>query len=709
MAERTSQENSYETSHSSRLIVKGLPKHITEQRLKHLFDNYGVVTDCQLKYSADGRFRGFAFVGFLTVDSAEAAVNELNGTFVDTARIHVDYCHRFYPSLRAEERSASSKPIANQSSANVVCIKSDGALKRKHLLIFLAPTKPAKLTLSADGKIATVRLRRRSDLEAVLKLNGQFLGGSRLHLSECQSNEAPSNAVQRRQRPHFPQNDPQKQANAIADSGAIFVRNLAYQYVDYPTESSNGKPKGFGTVRFVFPENALKAFTECDGIIFQGRVLHILANAEKEDEQPTVDPAQEASNYKEEKKLKQKQSQADSRTWNTLFLGPNAVVDVLVDRLDVEKSEILDPTSSSSLGVRVALGEAQIVRETVQFLEQHGVVLDSFGGGTIQRNDHVILVKNIPAGTTVTELSDLFKKYGRLGRLVRPPHGLSAIVEFLDSRQAKTAFAELAFRRFKHKPLYLEWAPAGVFSTQYDEIKAESKEEKEEDGQNEFYQECTLFVKNLNAQTNDQSLADHFNKIGTVVAASVVKKYSKSAEGKGKPADQFSLCYAFVTYKRPEDAREALKRLQGSQLDGNELEIQISKRPSGAKQARKATEHNTSKDSHSETTILVRNIPFQANRREIQQVFKVFGPLKVVRMPKKASSSQHRGFGFVEYVSKLDAEKAMAALGGSTHLYGRRLVLEWADAVGDLDELRKRTADYFASGPSRRKLKMDIE
>ena len=31
----------------------------------------------------------------------------------------------------------------------------------------------------------------------------------------------------------------------------------------------------------------------------------------------------------------------------------------------------------------------------------------------------------------------------------------------------------------------------------------------------------------------------------------------------------------------------------------------------------------------------------------------------------------------------------------STHLYGRRLVLEWADDTESIDELRKKTADYF--------------
>lgn len=54
----------------------------------------------------------------------------------------------------------------------------------------------------------------------------------------------------------------------------------------------------------------------------------------------------------------------------------------------------------------------------------------------------------------------------------------------------------------------------------------------------------------------------------------------------------------------------------------------------------------------------------------------------------------HRGFGFVDFVTKSDAKKAFEALSQSTHLYGRRIVLEWASTDdADVDVLRKRAAD----------------
>lgn len=40
-------------------------------------------------------------------------------------------------------------------------------------------------------------------------------------------------------------------------------------------------------------------------------------------------------------------------------------------------------------------------------------------------------------------------------------------------------------------------------------------------------------------------------------------------------------------------------------------------------------------------------------------------------------------------------QKAFAALCHSTHLYGRRLVLEWADAEETVETLRRKTAEHF--------------
>ena len=79
-------------------------------------------------------------------------------------------------------------------------------------------------------------------------------------------------------------------------------------------------------------------------------------------------------------------------------------------------------------------------------------------------------------------------------------------------------------------------------------------------------------------------------------------------------------------------------------------------------------------------------------------------------MPKKFDG-KHRGFAFVEFNSKGEASKAMDAL-HSTHLYGRKLVLEYAEAERSVEAMRERLRDQQiaaahaeAAGPARKKRK----
>jgi hypothetical protein len=61
-------------------------------------------------------------------------------------------------------------------------------------------------------------------------------------------------------------------------------------------------------------------------------------------------------------------------------------------------------------------------------------------------------------------MQELFGRHGDVGRLVLPPTRVLALVEYLEASAARSAFRALAYRRLQHVPLYLEWAPAGIFA-----------------------------------------------------------------------------------------------------------------------------------------------------------------------------------------------------------------------------------------------------
>jgi len=84
--------------------------------------------------------------------------------------------------------------------------------------------------------------------------------------------------------------------------------------------------------------------------------------------------------------------------------------------------------------------------------------------------------------------------------------------------------------------------------------------------------------------------------------------------------------------------------------------------------------------------------------------------LKSVRLPKKFDA-RTRGFAFLEFVSRHEAENAYNTL-RHTHLLGRHLVLEWAEeAEQDLSVLRQKVGVGFGGGKEMpgRKRKLDLD
>lgn len=66
-----------------------------------------------------------------------------------------------------------------------------------------------------------------------------------------------------------------------------------------------------------------------------------------------------------------------------------------------------------------------------------------------ERSKSIILVKNLPFGTTESEIWDVFSKHGGMGRVVLPPAGITGLVEFLEENDAKKAFTKLAYTKVR--------------------------------------------------------------------------------------------------------------------------------------------------------------------------------------------------------------------------------------------------------------------
>lgn len=56
-----------------------------------MFAAFGTVTDCSLKFTKEGKFRKFGFVGFKSEEDASRALKHFNKSFVDTSRVTVRF------------------------------------------------------------------------------------------------------------------------------------------------------------------------------------------------------------------------------------------------------------------------------------------------------------------------------------------------------------------------------------------------------------------------------------------------------------------------------------------------------------------------------------------------------------------------------------------------------------------------------------------
>ena len=143
-----------------------------------------------------------------------------------------------------------------------------------------------------------------------------------------------------------------------------------------------------------------------------------------------------------------------------------------------------------------------------------------------------------------------------------------------------------------------------------------------------------------------------------------------------------SMGFGFVELATVDDARKVMKRLQGSFLDGHTLDLKLS----AAKQTEATVKGGAKRkkmhlSNPNGTKLAIKNLAFEATRNDLRELFGAFGQIKSVRIPRKFDGS-HRGFGFVDFLTHEEALNSMSSL-SSAHLYGRHLVIDWAEAHDD--------------------------
>eukprot|EP00948_MAST-09A_sp_MAST-9A-sp1_P002063 g2063.t1 len=597
----------------------------------------------------------------------------------------------------------------------------------------------------------------------------------------------------------------------VASHGSLFVRNLSYKAKEsdltklFSTHGSlaevnifrddQGQSKGYAIVTFVVPENAVKALAVLDGQIFMGRLLHVLPAKQKQtlegDDRDHNDGARpNRSTFQIEKDRELAKSADDATIWSALFLRSDTALKYIASQLDVRAGSIMDTEKlgGGELAVRQALLETNVIEETKEWLSERGVCLEALkkiqqiddennkskkGGkqnhpARVSRSKMDLFIKNLPWEANSEDLFQMFSKTPgvRVKDVLIPPAKSLAIIRFMDEGAAKLAFKAMAYRRYKSVPLYLEWAPQGLFAAtiksdlsssnggsggradvtngtkktaavlaegsskttttqQFSPVDTTgtlvTKTSTEED--QEGYDDGTVsanlpqaFIKGLSFHTTEKNLLEHIlaSCNPRIVSESVVKsitipKNKRSTKGSKKMNDQNIMGYAFVQFRDEAGLIECLKKCNGTRLKGHTLVVSRSQQSDSSSSSWKRTKKENNKQvdqkTLSKTKLLVKNVAFEATKRELMQLFGNFGKLKALRLPRKFDGG-HRGFAFIEYMTAKETSRAKEAL-ASTHFYGRHLIVNRAKK--DEAEIAEEEKNENANNPKRRKVNSVVD
>ncbi len=194
-----------------------------------------------------------------------------------------------------------------------------------------------------------------------------------------------------------------------------------------------------------------------------------------------------------------------------------------------------------------------------------------------------------------------------------------------------------------------------------------------------------LFVRGLAPTVTTETLTEYFSESYPIKNALVVlDKESRDSKG-----------YGFVTFADAEDAQAAKASLNGSELQGKKIRIDVAE----ARQREgdgdavkpgariKAERDQQIKDAQT-PKLIVRNLPWSIKTAEdLQKLFRSYGKVNFVNLPKKPGG-ELKGFGFVSLRGKKNAEKALEQLNGK-EIDGRPIAVDWAVDRDTWQQLQK--------------------
>lgn len=175
----------------------------------------------------------------------------------------------------------------------------------------------------------------------------------------------------------------------------------------------------------------------------------------------------------------------------------------------------------------------------------------------------------------------------------------------------------------------------------------------------------TLYVGNLDPSVTEGLIMTLFGQIGPCKSCKIILESTTPLRGEHSEPNQDPYC--FVEFYDHESAAAALAAMNKRMCLGREMKVNWATSPSNQ------PKQDTSKHFH----IFVGDLSPDIETHQLKGAFQVFGEISDCKIIRDPQSLKSKGYGFVSFVNKQDAETAISSMNGQW-LGSRPIRTNWA-------------------------------